>query len=59
MSVRVSRRGFCAEASLREGVERKPMRILVVVGCDITENVMCRKGKVSLAIYVSQGLVST
>ena len=35
------------------------MRILVVVGCDIPENGIRRKGKVSLAIYVSQGLVST
>lgn len=29
------------------------MRILVIVGCDIFENKMRRKGKVSLAIYVS------
>jgi hypothetical protein len=34
------------------------MRILVIVGCDIPENGIRRKGKVSLAIYVSQGLVS-
>ena len=59
MRVRVSRRTFCVEASSREGVERKVMRILVVVGCDIPENGIRRKGKVSLAIYVSQGLVST
>ncbi len=58
-SVLVSRRGFCAEAFSRESVERKPMRILVIVGCDFSENEKCRKGKVSLAIYVSQGLVST
>jgi hypothetical protein len=59
MRVRVSRRLFCAEASSREGVERKGMRILVVVGCDFSENEKRRKGKVSLAIYFSQGLVST
>ena len=59
MRVRVSRRLFCTEASSREGVERKGMRILVVVGCDFSENEKRRKGKVSLAIYVSQGLVST
>jgi hypothetical protein len=35
------------------------MRILVIVGCDFAENAKRRKGKVSLAIYVSQGLVST
>ena len=59
MSVLVSRRAFCAEDSSREGLERKAMRILVVVGCDSIENIECRKSKVSLAIYVSQGLVST
>ena len=59
MNVRVSRRAFCAEVSSREGVERKAMRILVVVGCDISENEIRRKGKVSFAIYVSEGLVST
>ena len=58
MSVRVSRRAFCVEAFSRESVERKAMRILVIVRCDSTENVECRKSKVSLAIYVSQGLVS-
>ena len=59
MDVRVSRRGFCAEGFSRERLERKATRILVIVGCDSTENVECRKSKVSLAIYVSQGLVST
>ena len=58
MSVRVSRRGFCAEDFSRERLERKLMRILVIVGCDTAENAVCRKSKVSLAIYVSQGLVS-
>ncbi len=59
MSGRVSRRLFCAEASSREGVERKGMKILAIVGCDFPENGKCRKSKVSLAIHVSQGLVST
>lgn len=59
MDFRVSRRAFCVEASFKEGVEREAMRILVVVGCDIPENGIRRKGKVSLAIYFSQGLVST
>ena len=58
MRVRVSRRLSCVEASSREGVEREGMRILMVVGCDFSENEKRRKGKVSLAIYVSQGLVS-
>ena len=59
MSVLVSRRTFCAEDFSRERLEREVMRILVIVGCNILENRMRRKGKVSLAIYVSQGLVST
>lgn len=59
MSDRVSRRLFCTEASSREGVERKGMTILAIVGCDFPENGKCRKSKVSLAIYFSQGLVST
>jgi len=58
-SVLVSRRSFCAEISSREGLERKLMRILVIVGSDFTENVKRRKSKVFLAIYVSQELVST
>ena len=59
MSDRVSRRVFCAEAFSRESVEREAMNILVIVGCDFPENGKCRKSKVSLAIYVSQGLVSS
>ena len=35
------------------------MKILAIVGCDFLENRKRRKSKVSLAIYVSQGLVST
>lgn len=55
----VSRRTICAEVSFKEGMERIVMRILVIVRCDFAENAKCRKSKVSLAIYVSQGLVST
>ena len=58
LSVRVSRRGCCAEAFSRESVERLPMRILARVGCDSPENGEGRKSKVSLAISFSQGLVS-
>ena len=59
MSVLVSRRTFCAEDFSRERLEREVMRILVIVRCDFAENAKRRKGKVSLAIYVSQGLVRT
>jgi hypothetical protein len=59
MNVLVSRRGFCVEAFSRESVERKLMRILVIVGCDFPENGKRRKSKVFLAIYVNQELVST
>jgi hypothetical protein len=59
MSDRVSRRLLCTEASSREGVERRGMKILAIVGCDFPENGKCRKSKVFLAIYVSQELVST
>ena len=59
MSVRVSRRATCAEVFARARMERVAMRILVIVGCDFSENEKHRKSKVSLAIYVSQGLVST
>lgn len=59
MGVLVSRRSFCAEAFPRGSVERKLMRILVIVRCDILENRIRRKSKVSLAMYVIQGLVRT
>jgi hypothetical protein len=59
MNVLVSRRGFCTEVFSKESMERKPMRILVIVGCDFPENGKRRKSKVFLAIYVSQELVST
>ena len=38
MSVLVNRRPFCVEASLREGVEREGMRILVGVRTNCAEN---------------------
>ena len=59
MSDLVSRRAFCTESFSKERLERKVMKILAIVGCDFPENGKCRKSKVSLAIYVSQGLVST
>ncbi len=59
MKVLVSRRVLCRETSSKEGVEQRAMRILAIVGCDFAENAKCRKSKVSLTIYVSQGLVST
>ena len=59
MNVLVSRRLFCAEVFPRGRMERKGMRILVIVGRDFSENEKRRKSKVSLAIYVSQGLVGT
>ena len=59
MSDWVSRRLFCTEVSSREGMERKGMMILAIVGCDFPENGKCRKSKVFLAISFSQELVST
>ena len=59
MSVLVSWRGFCAEALSRDGVERKPMKILVEVGSNFPENGKRRKNTVSLALIINQGLVST
>ena len=59
MNVLVSRRGFCVEGFSRERLERKLMRILVIVGCDFPENGKGRKSKVFLAMYVNQELVST
>ena len=57
MSVLVGRRGFCTEAFSKERVERDPMRILVVVRSDCSENEQRRKSKVSLALSFNQGLV--
>ena len=57
--VRVSRRGICAEVFARARMERILTRILVIVGSDFLENRKDRKSKVSLEIYVSQGLVRT
>ena len=55
----VSRRLVWVEVFVGARREREGMRILVVVVCDLPENGKCRKSKVSLTIYVSQGLVST
>ncbi|RLC60321.1 MAG: hypothetical protein DRI01_10315 [Chloroflexi bacterium] len=59
MSVLVSRHSFCVEAFSREGVEQKEKRILVVVRSYLSEKERRRKGKGSLAITISQGLVSS
>jgi hypothetical protein len=59
MSVLVSWRTFCVEALPRGGVEREVTKILVGVGSDLHENCKGRMGKVSLALFVNQGLVST
>jgi len=59
MSVLVNWRGFCAEASSKDGVERKLMKILAGVGSNFPENGKGRKSTVSLAIIFNQGLVST
>ena len=53
LSVLVSRRTFCLEGSLKRGLERIVMRILVIVGCDFPENGKRRKSKVSSAISLS------
>ena len=59
MSVLVNWRGFCVEASSKDGVERKLMKILAGVGSNFPENGKGRKSTVSLAIIFNQGLVST
>jgi hypothetical protein len=59
MSVLVNWRTICAEAFSREFVERIVTKILVGVGSNLLENSKGRKGTVSLALYVNQGLVST
>ncbi len=53
----VGRRFFGAEAPSKEGVDLKKMSILAVVGSEQSENLCHRKGKGSLAMFVSQGLV--
>ncbi len=58
-SIAVSRRLFCVEAFLKGKVERKGTRILAVVRSNLSENERCRKGKVSSAITINRGLVST
>ena len=59
LSIVVSRRLFCIEVFSRERVEQKGMRILVEVRSNLSENERYRKGKVSSAISINRGLVST
>lgn len=42
---------------MRKEVDLKEMRILAVVGAEQSENLCHRKGKGSLTIQISQGLV--
>ena len=53
----LSRRSARNEAVLRGAVDHVEMRILVKVGIKQRENRCDRKGKGSLAMYISQGLV--
>ena len=58
MNILVSRHSSRVEAFPRGGVEREEKRILVVVRSYLSEKERRRKGKGSLAISISQGLVS-
>ena len=53
----IGRRSARAEASSRELVDLAEMKILAVVGSEKLENSFHRKGKGSLTMFVSQGLV--
>ena len=53
----VGRRPARVEACPRGFVDFVGMRILVVVGSEQSENLCHRKGKGSLTMYISQGLV--
>ena len=53
----VDRRPAWAEAFSREEVDRVGMKILVIVGTEQSESLCHRKGKGSLAMQFSQGLV--
>ena len=53
----VGRRSVRAEACPRGCVDLMEMRILVVVGSEQSENLCHRKGKGSLTMQISQGLV--
>ena len=53
----VGERAAWAEAHLRGCVDRVAMKILAVVGTEQGENPCHRKGKGSLAMQISQGLV--
>ena len=58
-SIAVNRRSFCTEVFPKGRMEQKEMRILVEVRSNLSENERCRKGKVSSAITINQGLVGT
>ena len=53
----VGRRSAWAKVCLRKCMNRVEMRILAVVGLQQSENLCHRKGKGSLTMQISQGLV--
>ena len=54
----VGRRSFRLEAFPKGNVDLEEMRILTVVRSEQSENLCHRKGKGSLTIQISQGLVN-
>ncbi len=57
MKMKVGRRLAWVEVCPRGRMDRVEMRILAVVGSKYGENPYHRKGKGSLAMFISQGLV--
>ncbi len=55
----VDRRSAWAEAFLRRDVDRVEMKILAIVRSEYCENQYHRKGKGSLTMEISQGLVGS
>ena len=53
----VDRRSGWAEACLKRCVDRLGMKILAVVGTEYCENQYRRKGKGSLTMQISQGVI--
>ena len=57
MKMKVGRRLAWVEVCSKERMDRVEMRILAVVGSKYSENLYHRKGKGSLAMFISQGLI--
>ena len=55
----IDRRSAWAEAFSREDVDRVEMKILAIVRSEYCENQYRRKGKGSLTMEISQGLVGS